>query len=107
MFIAPGGRFRIPEIGYCASRRLVKSITAIQRLYWTILAGLAIICSMVDQTWFTREEAAEYLRVGTRTLDRWIADGKLRAFKKSSRLVRLKREDLDSFMLSEGEEAGR
>ena len=55
--------------------------------------------SMAEQTWFTREEAADYLRVGTRTLDRWITAGKLRAYKKSSRLVRLKREDLDAFML--------
>ena len=62
---------------------------------------------MADQTWFTREEAAEYLRVGTRTLDRWIAAGKLRAFKKSSRLVRLKREDLDSFMDSDGQKPGQ
>ena len=65
---------------------------------------MAIIGSMNDQTWFTREEAAEYLRVGTRTLDRWIVAGKLKAYKKSSRLVRLKREDLDSFMVSDGQD---
>lgn len=58
--------------------------------------------SMTEQTWFTREEAAEYLRVGTRTLDRWITAGKLKAYKKSSRLVRVKRDDLDSFMVGDG-----
>ena len=57
--------------------------------------------SMAEQTWFTREEAAEYLRVGTRTLDRWITAGKLQAYKKSSRLVRLRREDLDEFMVGD------
>ncbi len=54
---------------------------------------------MNDQVWFTRKEAAEHLRVGTRTLDRWIADGKLPAYQKGRKLIRLRREDLDAFMM--------
>ena len=35
------------------------------------------------------------------TLDRWIASGDLRAYQKSRKLVRLRRADLDAFMLEE------
>ena len=54
---------------------------------------------MTEQVWYTRDEAAEYLRVSTRTLDRWIASGRLRAYRQSRKLVRLRREDLDDFMM--------
>lgn len=54
---------------------------------------------MLEQVWLTRREAAEYLRVSLRTLDRWIGSGKLPAHRKSRRLVRLRRTDLDDFMM--------
>lgn len=58
---------------------------------------------VAEQSWFTKEEAAEYLRVSTRTLDRWVAGGRLHAYRKSRKLIRFRREDLDAFMT--GEEA--
>jgi excisionase family DNA binding protein len=48
--------------------------------------------------WMTRHEAANYLKVSMKTIDRWIRDGKLPAAKQG-RIVRLRRDDLDAFML--------
>lgn len=54
---------------------------------------------MTEQVWFTRDGAARYLRVSTRTLDRWIATGKLVTYRQGRKVVRLRREDLDDFMM--------
>ncbi len=48
--------------------------------------------------WMTRDEAASYLKVSKKTIDRWIRDAKLPAAKQG-RIVRLRRDDLDEFML--------
>lgn len=46
----------------------------------------------------TRDEAANYLKVSKKTIDRWIRAGKLPAAK-HGRIVRLRSEDIDAFML--------
>ena len=48
--------------------------------------------------WMTRDDAAKYLKVSKKTVDRWIAAGKLPAAKQG-RVVRLRRDDLDALML--------
>ena len=52
----------------------------------------------------TPEEAAEYLKVTRRTIDRWIADGTMKA-SKIGRVVRIKRSEI--VRLLEGEPAGQ
>ena len=61
---------------------------------------------MVEQVWLTRAEAAEYLRVGTRTLDRWVAAGQLPAYRKGQRMTRFRREELDDFMMGRTDDSG-
>lgn len=51
-------------------------------------------------TILTKKEAAAYLKVSTRYLEREIRSGRLRAFKPTTKLVRFKRKDLDSFLES-------
>ena len=53
--------------------------------------------------WLTAEEAAQYLRVKTRTLLFWVRQGKVKAFALSGtkrRIWRFRREDLDCALLS-------
>jgi excisionase family DNA binding protein len=45
----------------------------------------------------TPEEAAEYLKVTRRTIDRWIADGTIKA-SKIGRVVRIKRSEIDRIL---------
>ena len=45
----------------------------------------------------TREEAAKYLRISTRTLDRLVRSGKIRSYK-YDRAVRIKRQELERFL---------
>lgn len=35
----------------------------------------------VPRRWASRDETAEYLRIGVRTLDRWVAAGRVRAYR--------------------------
>jgi excisionase family DNA binding protein len=53
---------------------------------------------MNTETYLTKCEAAEYLKVSTRFLERAIHDGRLRAYKPSLKILRLRRSDLDSLM---------
>lgn len=47
--------------------------------------------------WMTKEEAAKYLRVGIRTIDRYRKAGQLRSYRlRGSRLARFRVEDLDA-----------
>jgi excisionase family DNA binding protein len=50
--------------------------------------------------YLTKCEAAKYLKVSTRFLERAINDGRLRAYKPSLKIVRFRRSELDSFMSS-------
>ncbi len=47
--------------------------------------------------WMSSGEAADYLGVGTRTLYKFIDDGKLPGYK-FGRVIRLKRSDVDAFI---------
>jgi excisionase family DNA binding protein len=50
----------------------------------------------MDRT-FTRDEAADYLNIGTRTVDREIERGRLEAFK-IGRCVRIRQSACDRFL---------
>ena len=50
--------------------------------------------------YFTREEAAQYLRLSTRTFDKLVSDGAIRRAKlgdTQQAMVRFRRRDLDAF----------
>jgi excisionase family DNA binding protein len=46
----------------------------------------------------TYKEAALMLGIGHRTLQEWVAQGKIRAIKMSPRCVRFRRSDLEQFV---------
>lgn len=46
----------------------------------------------------TLKQAAERLEMGVSTLRRWIAEGKLTAYRLNSRVVRLKVSEVDAMM---------
>lgn len=50
--------------------------------------------------WLTRKQAAEYLQVTPRTIDRWMAKGRLRYHRiAGSGRRRIRREDLDAMLV--------
>lgn len=51
---------------------------------------------MVNTPWMTRDEAAEYARVTTQTIDDWRKAGLPAA--KPGRVVLIERQDLDDFL---------
>lgn len=54
---------------------------------------------MID-SWLTLDEGAKYLRISRATLDRWIADERVRAYDlPSGRGRRLRRDDLDDLLV--------
>jgi excisionase family DNA binding protein len=54
----------------------------------------------VDAAILTKREAANYVRCTPRYLERQIRAGRLKALKPTSRLVRIRRADLDAFLES-------
>lgn len=50
---------------------------------------------MATSEWLSPPEAAAVLGITLRTLRKWIAEGDVPAYRLNSRLIRLKREDLD------------
>jgi excisionase family DNA binding protein len=55
---------------------------------------------MIDQEWLTLDEGAKYLRISRATLDRWIAEERVRAYElPSGRGRRVKRDDLDDVLV--------
>lgn len=55
-------------------------------------------------SWLTKLEAAEYLRVRPRTIDRWVAEGRLTRYKlKGLQSVRFDRAELDRMIQPAGE----
>lgn len=55
---------------------------------------------MIDQAWLTLEEGAKHLRISRATLDRWIAEERVRAYElPTGRGRRVKREDLDDVLI--------
>lgn len=51
---------------------------------------------ITPRPWLTPDEAAEYLQITRRTLDRWRSDQLLTAYRFGPRAVRFKRADLDA-----------
>jgi excisionase family DNA binding protein len=47
---------------------------------------------------FTKKEAAQYLRVSTRTLDRWVSEGKLSPARIGGHTIVFPRTELDRFI---------
>jgi excisionase family DNA binding protein len=61
-----------------------------------------------EMTLVTKREASQALRVSVRTVDRYIADGTLRAVRLSARATRITRASLDALLTSSaGEAEGR
>ena|SRR6266481_633521 len=52
----------------------------------------------VDSVILTKREAASYIRCTSRYLERQISAGRLKALKPTSKLVRIRRSDLDAFL---------
>lgn len=51
-----------------------------------------------DRVWLDRLDAARYLGLSPRTIDRMVDDGRLRAYRLPPRGVRLKVADLDAVL---------
>lgn len=79
----------------CArSRRRVsggRSLTRPKGPAWQTLPPLS-------RRYITISEAAEYLAVTDRTVRQMIADGRLRGYRSGTRLVRLRRDEVDGAM---------
>jgi excisionase family DNA binding protein len=54
----------------------------------------------VDSAILTKQQAAEYLQVTPRYLNRMVASGRLKALKPTGKLWRVRRRDLDAFLES-------
>lgn len=48
--------------------------------------------------WIPQDEAVEYIGVTDRTLRRYVAEGKLPAYRLGTRLLRFKQADLDNLL---------
>lgn len=53
---------------------------------------------MATKCYISQAEAAAYLGVSPRTVRQMIADGRLRAYRSGTRLVRLRVEEIDAAM---------
>lgn len=64
--------------------------------------GKKTVAGLVSQSSaiLTKSEAAAVLRVSIRYIERAIRDGRLRAYKLSHKLVRIRRSDLEAFLIS-------
>lgn len=70
--------------------------------------GYPVYSQGMTQTYFTRDEAAEYMRVSVFTIDRWARDGRITRRKvEGIRSVRFTREDLDALVSPEDSKAGQ
>lgn len=58
----------------------------------------------MDSSWLTRTEAAELMRVTTRTIDAWAAAGKIQKYSVGGmQSVRFKRAELDALLTPQTE----
>lgn len=53
---------------------------------------------ITPRPWLTADEAADYLKITRRTLDRWRAAGILTGYRMGPRLVRFRCDDLDALL---------
>jgi excisionase family DNA binding protein len=60
----------------------------------------------INSAILTKREAADYLRVSTRYLERAVKDARLRAYKPTCGTFRVRRSDLDAFLESGATTAG-
>ncbi len=60
----------------------------------------------IDMDLLTTAEAAKLLKISVVTLQRWLKQGRLRAFRLGPRAVRIRRSDLDELLLPLTPEAG-
>lgn len=57
------------------------------------------IAAQPDSTpWRTINQAATYYAVDRRTIYRWIAEGRLKAYRLGGQQIRIRQEDLDSVL---------
>lgn len=52
----------------------------------------------LDKEWLSIQEAADYLGVARPTIYRWAKESKIRIFKLSAGVARVRREDLEAFL---------
>jgi len=52
----------------------------------------------LDKEWLSIQEAADYLGVARPTIYRWAKESKIRIFKLSEGVARVRREDLEAFL---------
>lgn len=62
-----------------------------------LAVGAALLESRISP-YMTQDEVAGYLRVSTRTVKRWVHDGKLPATRLSQTCVRIRRRDVETFV---------
>jgi excisionase family DNA binding protein len=55
--------------------------------------------STLASPYLTRTDAAAYLGVATKTVDRLVSRGDLTAYRLSARLIRFRRDDLDALLV--------
>lgn len=56
-------------------------------------------CGGASPTWLTKEEAAEFLRVRPRTIDRWVAEGIIMKYRIADlQSVRFNKEELETLV---------
>lgn len=55
---------------------------------------------MSNNELYTKKQAAEYLQVTTRYLNRMVATGRIRCYKPTRKLWRVRKSDLDAFLES-------
>jgi excisionase family DNA binding protein len=53
---------------------------------------------MVDQAWFSVQDAAQYLGVSRPTIYRWSKEGKLPIYKIAAGVARVKKEDIEQLL---------
>ena len=65
-----------------------------------VQSSAAQVAGLSNAALLTKKQAAEYLQATPRYLERMVRSGRLRAFKPSGKLWRVRRSELDSFLES-------
>ena len=73
----------------------VLSVTVLSLARFRLYRG-AIVFHTVPSVELTKKQAAELKRVSVKTIERWIAEGLLEAYRYGPRLVRIKADALES-----------
>ena len=62
------------------------------------MAEVQMSCGAQLPIFFTKQEAADFIRCTPRYIERQIRAGRLRALKPTGKLVRIRRSDLEAFL---------